>query len=205
MRRNWKGVSADGADWYARKTGAACLPVLMVDHNVMRLHIAVHDALAVAEVERFEQLVDVVADIDVVELWVEAAEVGVVYVFEDERRGFALRIPDDVEERNDIGPASQVLENLNFALDLLLLDGLEDLDDAFLVVDDVDTLEDFGVFAAAWDEASAVSGGGGEIDEGAKKPGMREGKGREGKEKMRWERKTAMGQLTNLPHNLVVL
>jgi hypothetical protein len=32
------------------------LPVLMVDHNVMRLDISVHDALAVAEVQRLEKL-----------------------------------------------------------------------------------------------------------------------------------------------------
>ena len=40
----------------------------MVDHNVMRLHISVHDTLAVTEVERFEEFKDVVSDVDVVEL-----------------------------------------------------------------------------------------------------------------------------------------
>jgi hypothetical protein len=42
----------------------------MVDHNVVRLHIAVHNALAVTVVKRLEEFVDVVADIDVVEFGV---------------------------------------------------------------------------------------------------------------------------------------
>lgn len=65
--------------------------VLMVDHNVMRLYVPMHDSLAVAEVEALEQLVDVVSNIDVVELGVEAPEIGIVDVLKDERRGLALQ------------------------------------------------------------------------------------------------------------------
>lgn len=94
----------------------------------MRLHIAVHDALAMAEVKGLEQFVDVVPHINVVEFGVEAAEVRVVYVFEDERGGFALpredrsglravpprgktgsgthlRVPNHIKKRDDIRPA----------------------------------------------------------------------------------------------------
>jgi hypothetical protein len=121
----------------------------MVDHNVMRLHVSVHNALAVAEVQRLKQLQDVEPHVDVVELGVQAAEVGVVDVLEDERRRLALRVPDHVEEGNNIGAPGQILQDLDLTLDLLLLDGLEHLDDAFLVVDDVDAFEDLGVLAAA--------------------------------------------------------
>ena len=48
------------------------------------------------------------------------------------------------------------MEDFDLALDLLLFDGFEDFDDAFLVVDDVEAFEDFGVFAAAW--LNCVSG-----------------------------------------------
>ena len=68
----------------------ACLLVLMIDHNVMRLHIAVHNALAVTEVERLEQLIDVISNIDVVELGVEGSEVCVVDILENERRRLTL-------------------------------------------------------------------------------------------------------------------
>ena len=64
--------------------------VLMIDHNVMRFHVSVHDALAVAVVECLEELVDVVADVEVGEFGVEAAEVGVVDVLKDQRRGLTL-------------------------------------------------------------------------------------------------------------------
>jgi hypothetical protein len=121
----------------------------MIDHNVMRFDVAVHDALAVAVVEGFEQLVDVVADVDVVELGVESAEVGIIDVFENEGGRLALRVPHDVKQGDNVGTAGQVLQNLNLALYLLLLDGLEDFDDAFLVVDDVDALEYLRVFTAA--------------------------------------------------------
>ena len=65
--------------------------VLMIDHNVMRFHVSVHDALAVAVVERLEELVDVVAYIDIVELGVEAPEIGVVDVLEDQRWSLTLQ------------------------------------------------------------------------------------------------------------------
>jgi len=132
-----------------KSDGTACLLVLMVDHNVVRLDVAMHDALAVAVVESLEQLEDVVADIDVVELGIEGAEVGVIDVFEDERGSLALRVPHDVEQSHNVGPAGQVLQDLDLALYLLLLDGLENLDDAFLVVDDIDAFEDLRVLSAA--------------------------------------------------------
>jgi hypothetical protein len=63
----------------------------MIDHNVMRFDIAMHDALAVAVVESLEQLKDVVPDINVVELGVEASEVRVVDKLEDEGRRLTLK------------------------------------------------------------------------------------------------------------------
>jgi len=143
----------------------------MIDHNVMRLHISVHDALAVTVVERLQQLGDVVPDVQVVELGVEASEVGVVDIFEYERRSLTLlvtleasergqveegrgekpylRIPNHIQESNDIGTAGEILKDLDFALDLLFLDRLQHLDDAFLVVDNVNAFENLRVLAPA--------------------------------------------------------
>jgi hypothetical protein len=60
-----------------------------------------------------------------------------------------LAIAHNIEQTNNVGASTQVLENLDLTLDLLLLDRLENLDDAFLVVDDVDALKDFRVLSAA--------------------------------------------------------
>lgn len=62
----------------------------MIDHNVMRLDITVHDSLAVAEIEGLEELEDVESDINIVELGVQASEIGVVDMLKDERRCLAL-------------------------------------------------------------------------------------------------------------------
>lgn len=66
------------------------------------------------------------------------------------RAGWAyLAVADDVEKGNDIGPTRKVLQDLDLTLDFLLLNWLENLDHAFLVVDNVDTLEYLAVFTTA--------------------------------------------------------
>lgn len=44
------------------------------------------------------------------------------------------------------------MQDLDLSLDLLLLDWLKDLDDAFLVVDDVDAFEYLAVLAATYED-----------------------------------------------------
>lgn len=61
-----------------------------------------------------------------------------------------LAVAHDIEKSDNVWAATEILENLDFSLYLLLLDGLEDLDDAFLVVDDVDALEHLRVLSPAW-------------------------------------------------------
>ena len=114
----------------------------------MRLDIPMHDALAVAIIQCLQQLVDVIPHIHVLEFGVQGAKVGIIDVFEDEGWCLGLTIADDVEEGDDVGAAGEVLEDFDFALDLLLFHGLEDFDDAFLVVDYIDAFEDFAVFTA---------------------------------------------------------
>ena len=49
---------------------------------------------------------------------------------------------------NNIRAAGQVLKNFDLSFDLLLFDGLEDFDDALVVVGDVDGLEYLGILAS---------------------------------------------------------
>lgn len=119
----------------------------MVDHDVMWLDISVHDTLAVTEIEGLEELIYVISDIVILELGIERSEIGIVDMLKDKTRGLAHGIANDIEKSDDIGTAREVLQDFDFALDLLLLNRLENLDDALLVIDDIDALEDFRVLS----------------------------------------------------------
>lgn len=54
----------------------------MVDHNVVRFDVSVHDAFTVAKVQCFEQFEDIVSHIVINESRIERPEVGVVHIFE---------------------------------------------------------------------------------------------------------------------------
>lgn len=55
----------------------------MINHNIMRLDISVHYSLAVTEIQSLQKFVDVETDIVIIELRVQAAEVGVVDILKD--------------------------------------------------------------------------------------------------------------------------
>lgn len=59
-----------------------------------------------------------------------------------------LAVAHNVQQGHNVGPARQILQDLDLSLNLLLLNRLEYLDDAFLVVDDVDALENLAVLSA---------------------------------------------------------
>ena len=63
------------------------LSVLVIDHDVVGLDVAVHDAEAVAIVECLQQLVQVEADVVVGKSLIELLEVCVLDVFQNEGRG----------------------------------------------------------------------------------------------------------------------
>jgi len=65
-----------------------------------------------------------------------------VDVFGDEARNLGGRISHNIEESDNVGTAGQILKNLDLSLDFLLLHGLEDFDDTFILGDDVDSFED---------------------------------------------------------------
>jgi len=62
----------------------------VINHDIVRLDITVHDAFAVAEVQSLEQLEDIVPYVVVLKFGVETPEVGVVDILEDQRGCFAL-------------------------------------------------------------------------------------------------------------------
>jgi len=58
-----------------------------------------------------------------------------------------LLVSDDVKQLDDVHTSVQVLEDFDLPLNLLLLHGLEDLDDASLIVHNVDSLKNLTVLA----------------------------------------------------------
>uniref|UniRef100_A0A182MKF9 C2H2-type domain-containing protein n=1 Tax=Anopheles culicifacies TaxID=139723 RepID=A0A182MKF9_9DIPT len=91
------------------------LAILMVDHHVVWLHVTVHDAQAVAVVERLQQLVQIVPNVVIAERLVELLEVGIVHMLEDECRRTGDRILHHRQQRDDVGAAPEILEDLDFA------------------------------------------------------------------------------------------
>lgn len=85
------------------------LPLRMVDHNVMRFDVSMHDTLTVAEIQRLEQFKDVVSHVVVDESRVECSKICVVHVLEYQTGCFALAVAHNVEESDDIGSSRQVL------------------------------------------------------------------------------------------------
>jgi hypothetical protein len=122
----------------------------MVDHDIVGLHVAMHDTLTVAKVQSLQKFVHVETNIIVGEAGIQRPEVGVVHILKDQTGGLALTIPDHIQQGNDIWATGEILKNFDLTLDLLLLDRFEDLDDTLLVVHDVDALEDFRVLSAAY-------------------------------------------------------
>ena len=87
----------------------AQLPLLVVDHHIVRLHVAVHDPIRVTVVQGLEKLVDVVPNVEVRQRGVQQLEVRVVDVLEDEARGLGLWVTHHVQQLNDVLAPAQVL------------------------------------------------------------------------------------------------
>ena len=89
-----------------------------------------------------EELVHVESHVEIGESWVQNLELDIMDVFSDQTRNFRGRIANDIEKGDDIRPTGEVLQDLDFSLDLLLLDGLENLYDTLLLGDDINALKD---------------------------------------------------------------
>ena len=99
------------------------LTVGMVNHDVMRLNISVHNALRVTEVKSLQDFKHVEANVKVVEALVELAEVRIACVdkLSDNRGSLSQWVSHDVDEVDDIRASLERLQNLDLTSDLVLL------------------------------------------------------------------------------------
>jgi hypothetical protein len=65
-----------------------------------------------------------------------------------------LIVANYVKESNDIWSTRQILKDLDLAFYLLLFDRLEHFDDTFLVVDDIDSFKNLGIFPPPYRKVS---------------------------------------------------
>ncbi len=100
------------------------LAVLVIDHNVVRLHISVHDAFRVAVVESLEDFEHVVANVKIVETLVKLAEISVACVHElsDNGRRLGQGISDNIDHVDNVSSMLECLQDFDLSSDLVLLD-----------------------------------------------------------------------------------
>lgn len=65
-----------------------------------------------------------------------------------------LTVSDHVQQRDNVRPAGEVLQNLDLPFYLLLLHRLENLYDTLLIVDNINALENLGILAPTYKESS---------------------------------------------------
>lgn len=111
------------------------LAIGMIDHDVVRLNIAMHDALRVAKVKSFKNLKHIVPNVKVIEALIELAEVSITRVnkLSDNGRGLRQGVSHHINQVNDVYTTFKCLQNLNLTSDLVLLDRLEDFDNDSLI------------------------------------------------------------------------
>lgn len=85
----------------------------------MRFDVTMHDAFRVAEVESFEHLINVVANVKVRESFVQRAEIHVtrVHKLHNQCRGLRHRITHHIQQVNYVDTVFQRLQNFNFSSD----------------------------------------------------------------------------------------
>ena len=124
------------------------LALLVVDHHIVGLHVAVHDAHRVTEVQRLEQFEDVVPNVVVAQGGIEGLEVEVVHVLEDQARRLGHRISHNIQQLDDVLASREVLQDLDLAFDFFLLDGLQYLYHTLGTIVQVGTSKNFTILAS---------------------------------------------------------
>lgn len=108
--------------------------MFMVDDNVQRLDITMHDSVAVGKLECFEDFVRVEPDVHVVEGRRDNFGLDVWNVLEHQAWRFGDGVSQDIVKFDDIWAAVKGLQDFGFPVDFLLADWFEDFDDTWLVV-----------------------------------------------------------------------
>lgn len=123
----------------------------VVNHDVVWLHVSVHNTFAMAVIESLKYFINIEPNVQVSEALVESSEVHIasVNVLHDKSWRLGHWVPNHVDKVDNVDSASEGLQNLYFSSDLGFLDWFEDFDHNAFVVDGVDPFIDFGILASA--------------------------------------------------------
>ena len=99
--------------------------VVVVNHDIMRLHISVHYSLRVAVVQSFQHFIDVESNVIICEAFVEGSEINIasVDVLHDKSRSFSHWVSDNVDQIDNVDATSKSLQNLDLSSYLSFFDG----------------------------------------------------------------------------------
>ena len=97
----------------------------MVNHNIVRLNISVNYSLGVAEVQSFENFIDIESYVIISIGVVKGPEINItsVNVLHDERWGFGHWVSDHIDQIDDVDATSQSLQNFDLSSYLGFFDG----------------------------------------------------------------------------------
>ena len=104
-----------------------------------------------AEIEGAQHFEDIIANIKVVEVFVQSSEINIscVYIFHYQCGCLGQRVSDNVDQVDNVDAPFKSLQDLNLSSDLGLLDRLKYLDDNSLACGSIDTFVHFGVLSTA--------------------------------------------------------
>lgn len=125
------------------------IALFVINYDVERFNVTVHDAVRVRIVECLQYLVNIELDIQRVKDAHKLLGLDVRDKFEHQTRRLRALFAHHIVHPHNVRPTVQVLQDFRLTVDLLCSDRLQDLDHALLVVYLVASLIDLGIFAAS--------------------------------------------------------
>ena len=116
--------------------------VVVINHDVVRFDISVHNSFRMTIIQSFQNLIDVESNIEIRKTFVKCSEIDVacIHILHDKRWSLSHWVSDNINQINDINATSQSLKNLNFSSDFGFLDRFQNLDDNSFIIQSVNSL-----------------------------------------------------------------
>lgn len=100
--------------------------IAMINHDVMRLDISVHNTLRMAVVKSFQNFVNVEPDVVIFKTLIQRPEIKIsgINILHDQGRCFSHWVSNDIDEIDDVYSATKSLQNLDLTSNFSFLNWL---------------------------------------------------------------------------------